>query len=248
MKAVANGGLHLSVLDGWWDEGYDREIGWSIGSGEVYEDHAFQDDLESRTLYDILEKDIIPLFYDRGPEGIPRRWLAMMKASLLKLCPMFNTHRMVEEYWDRFYLPAAEQGTQLMEREREDLKQLARWREKIMYNWGNVAIKDIRMDSVDEVEVGGVYHVETNIFLGELLPQDVMVEAYYGRLDPSNGYVDRFTQIMNTSETVGDHIHRYQCDIRFEEAGHFGLNIRITPNHPNPESRHGMGLVKWGQS
>jgi starch phosphorylase len=247
MKAVANGGLHLSVLDGWWDEGYDREIGWSIGSGEVYEDHAFQDDLESRTLYDILEKDIIPLFYDRGPEGIPRRWLAMMKASLLKLCPMFNTHRMVEEYWDRFYLPAAEQGTQLMEREREDLKQLARWREKIMYNWGNVAIKDIRMDSVDEVEVGGVYHVETNIFLGELLPQDVMVEAYYGRLDPSNGYVDRFTQIMNTSETVGDHIHRYQCDIRFEEAGHFGLNIRITPNHPNPESRHGMGLVKWGQ-
>ena len=247
MKAVANGGLHLSVLDGWWDEGYDREIGWSIGSGEVYEDHAFQDDLESRTLYDILEKDIIPLFYDRGREGIPRRWLAMMKASLLKLCPMFNTHRMVEEYWDQFYLPAAERGTQLMERKGEDLKLLASWREKIMYNWGNVAIQDIQMESVDEVEVGGVYHVETNIFLGELLPEDVMVEAYYGRLDPSNGYVDRSTQIMNNSETVGDHIYNYQCDIRFEEAGHFGVNIRITPNHPNPESRHGMGLVKWGE-
>jgi starch phosphorylase len=247
MKAVANGGLHLSVLDGWWDEGYDREIGWSIGSGEVYEDHAFQDDLESRTLYDILEKDIVPLFYDRGPEGIPRRWLAMMKASLLKLCPMFNTHRMVEEYWDQFYLPAAEQGTQLTQNDLEELKQLASWREKIMYNWGNVAIQDIQMDSVDEVEVGGIYHVETKIFLGELNPEDVMVEAYYGRLNPSNGFVNRFTQIMNTSETVGDHIYRYQCDIRFEEAGHFGLNIRITPNHPNPESRHGMGLVKWGQ-
>jgi starch phosphorylase len=137
----------------------------------------------------------------------------MMKASLLKLCPMFNTHRMVEEYWDRFYLPAAERGTQLMERDGEDLKQLASWREKIMYNWGNVAIKDIQMESVGEVEVGGAYHVETNIFLGELLPEDVMVEAYYGRLGPSNGYVDRFTQIMDTSETVGDHIHRYQCVI-----------------------------------
>jgi hypothetical protein len=74
-----------------------------------------------------------------------------------------------------------------------------------------------------------------------------MVEAYYGRLNPSNGYVNRFTQIMDTTKTVGDHIYRYQCDVRFEEAGHFGLNIRITPNHPNPESRHGMGLVKWGE-
>jgi starch phosphorylase len=247
MKAVANGGLHLSVLDGWWDEGYDREIGWSIGSGEVYEDHAFQDELESRTLYDILEEDIIPLFYDRGPDGLPRGWLAMMKTSLHKLCPMFNTHRMVAEYWDRFYLPAADRGSQLMERDGEDLKRLAGWREKIMYNWGNVAIKDIQMEEVEEVEVGGGYHVETNIFLGELLPEDVMVEAYFGRLDPANEYLDRFIQIMNPSETVGDHIHRYKCDIRFEEAGHFGLNIRITPNHPNPESRHGMGLVIWGQ-
>lgn len=247
MKAVANGGLHLSVLDGWWDEGYDREIGWSIGSGEVYADHAFQDDLESRTLYDILEKDIIPLFYDRGPDGIPRRWLAMMKASLHKLCPMFNTHRMVEEYWDQFYMPAAERGTQLMEKGWNDLKKLASWRAKIMYNWGNVTIKDIEMEQVDGIEVGGVYHVEANIFLGELVPEDVMVEAYCGRLDPLNQYLDRFAQIMNPSETVGDHVHKYQCDIRFEEAGHFGLNIRITPNHPTPESRHGMGLVIWGQ-
>ncbi|MBN1105941.1 MAG: alpha-glucan family phosphorylase, partial [Deltaproteobacteria bacterium] len=101
MKAVANGALHLSVLDGWWEEGYERELGWAIGNGEEYEDHEFQDELESRALYDILEKDIIPIFYERGPDGLPRRWLAMMKASMHKLCPMFNTHRMVSEYWER---------------------------------------------------------------------------------------------------------------------------------------------------
>ncbi|GAG44609.1 unnamed protein product, partial [marine sediment metagenome] len=95
--------------------------------------------------------------------------------------------------------------------------------------------------------VGEIYHVEVKVFLGGLSVEDVMVEAYCGRLDPSNQYIDRFTQIMNPSESVEDHVHHYRCDVRFKEAGHFGLNIRITPNHPNPESRHVMGLVIWGQ-
>jgi starch phosphorylase len=246
MKAVANGALHLSVLDGWWDEGYDRGIGWAIGGGEEYEDHNFQDELESRALYDILEKDIIPLFYDRGPDGIPSGWLAMMKASLHKLCPFFNTHRMVEEYWERFYVPSAEQGFHLMEGNCEKLKKLARWQEKIMYNWANIVIKDIHMDEVTEVEVGAIYHVEADIFLAELSPEDVIVEAYYGRMDSYNRFVDRFTHVMKETEDAGEQVYRYKGDIQFEETGHFGLNIRLTPNHPNPNSRHSMGLVIWG--
>ncbi|MCJ7594640.1 MAG: alpha-glucan family phosphorylase [Desulfobacterales bacterium] len=247
MKAVANGALHLSVLDGWWDEGYEREIGWAIGNGEEYEDHDFQDELESRALYDILEKDIIPRFYERGQDGIPRRWVAMMKASMHKLCPMFNTHRMVSEYWQRCYLPAAERGSRLSENDREGLKSLAKWREKVMYNWANVAIKAIRMKELPDLEVGAPYPVEADVFLGELLPEDVMVEAYAGRLDPSGRFTDRFTHVMEPKETVGDRIYKYQCVLNFEDGGHFGLNIRITPNHPNPESRHAMGLVIWGQ-
>jgi len=247
MKAVANGALHFSVLDGWWDEGYNREIGWAIGNGEEYEDHAFQDELESRALYDVLEKDVAPIFYERGPDGIPRRWVAKMKASMHKLCPMFNTHRMVSEYWDRFYVPAAERGAQLMEHEWEDLKKLAKWREKVMYNWANVAIKNIRMPDVSETVVGQAYVVEADIYLGELLPEDLLVEVYAGRVDPSNRFVDRFTQVMVPVQTIGDRLYKYRCEIRFEEAGHFGVNVRITPNHPNPESRHAMGLAIWGQ-
>jgi starch phosphorylase len=247
MKAVANGALHLSVLDGWWDEGYEREIGWAIGNGEEYEDHEFQDDLESRALYDILEKDIIPIFYERGPDGLPRRWVAMMKASMHKLCPVFNTHRMVSEYWERFYRAAAERGSQLTDKQWEKLKSLAKWREKVMYNWAQVAVKDIRMKEVPELEVGAPYPVEAKIFLGELAPEDVMVEVYAGRLDPSDRFTERFTRMMSLAEPLGDHLYRYACDVTFEDAGHFGLNIRITPNHPNPESRHAMGLVIWGQ-
>ena len=247
MKAVANGALHFSVLDGWWDEGYDREIGWAIGSREEYTDPGYQDNLESRILYDILEKDIVPLFYDRDPDNIPRVWVSMMKASLFKLCPMFNTHRMVEEYWDRFYLPAAEQGFRLMDKDHEALKALAQWREKIMYNWSNIAIRDIRMQELDEIEVGASYQVDADVYLGDLSPEDVVVEAYCGKLDPDNQYKDRFTIAMSPSEMTEDHTYHYHSTIQFPEAGHIGLNIRIIPNHPNEQSRYAMGLVIWGR-
>jgi len=247
MKAVANGALHFSVLDGWWDEGYDREIGWAIGNGEEYDDHEFQDVLEGRALYDILEKDVMPIFYDRGSNGIPRRWVAMMKASMYKLCPIFNTHRMVEDYWEQFYVPAAERGNRLIENDWEGLKSLAQWRERIMYTWANVAIRDIRMEEMEEIEVESSFHLEADVFLGDLSPEDVIVEAYCGRLDPSDQFMDRFTCPMSVSEGSEERTWQFKCDVQFKEAGHFGVNVRITPNHPNPESRHAMGLIIWGE-
>jgi len=247
MKAVANGGLHLSVLDGWWEEGYERELGWAIGNGEEFDDHEFQDELESRALYDILEKDIIPIFYERGPDGLPRRWLSMMKASMHKLCPMFNTHRMVSEYWQRCYLAAAERGHRLKENDWEELKKMAQWRERVMYNWAGISIREIRMKQVSEIQAGEPYPVEVDVFLGELLPEDVMVEAYAGRVDPLGKFIDRFTLLMRPEETIDERAYRYRCDVTFEDAGHVGVTVRITPNHPNPESRHSMGLVLWGQ-
>ncbi|MFC1883857.1 alpha-glucan family phosphorylase [Thermodesulfobacteriota bacterium] len=248
MKAVANGALHMSVLDGWWDEGFDPDIGWAIGSRIDYQDHDFQDELESRVLYDILEKDIVPLFYDRGPDGMPRGWLAMMKASLHKLCPMFNTHRMVMEYWTRFYLPSAERRLQLMENNWEGLRSLASWREKIMYNWSELKIADIRMANIDEVKIGESYNVEADVSLGGLSTEDILVEAYYGRLDPLNDFKDSFTSVMAPEREPKGNVVKYRCEISFKEVGHFGLNIRITPNHPSPESRYAMGLMIWGEA
>ncbi len=247
MKAAANGALQVSILDGWWDEGYDRELGWAIGGGETYEDPEFQDDLESRTLYDILEKDVVPLFYERGVDGLPRRWIAMMKRSLYRLCPVFNTHRMVEEYWERFYLPAAERGLQVRDQEWAGLRDLARWREKIMFNWSSVAIREIRMEEVEGVEVGLPYMIEADVHLGELAPDDVVVEVYGGPVDPAGRFLDRFVCAMGVAGTLTEHVYRYRKELRFEEAGHIGLTVRIIPNHPNPESRHAMGLVVWGE-
>ena len=109
MKVAFNGGLNLSVLDGWWCEGYKGNNGWAIGNGEVYEDVEYQNEIESRAIYDLLEKEIVPLFYDRGPDGIPRGWVACMKASLQSLCPVFGTDRMVQQYTANFYLPAQQE-------------------------------------------------------------------------------------------------------------------------------------------
>ena len=246
MKAVANGALHLSVLDGWWDEGYDASVGWAFGGVEGSGDLDFQDQIDSSVLYDILEKDVVPLFYDRGSDGLPRGWLAMMKASLHKLCPMFTSHRMVLEYWKKFYVPSAERQHHFKKKSWEGIRKLGSWRDKIMFNWSNVSIKEIRFDEISEIEMGTFYHAEVDLFIGELAPDDIVVEAYCGSLDPSNNYQHSFAVPMVPIKSRDKSIHTFECNIPFEETGHYGLNVRITPNHPDKESRLTMGLVIWG--
>ena len=115
IKAAANGVLNLSILDGWWCEGYTEESGWCIGNGEEYDDHQYQDAVESQALYNILESDVIPCFYERKNGNAPDRWLAMMKASMKMAMQQFCAHQMVEKYGEKFYLPAAEQYRSLLE-------------------------------------------------------------------------------------------------------------------------------------
>ena len=121
MKVCINGGLNLSILDGWWCEGYTGDNGWAIGAGEEYTDNdrTYQDDIESRTLYDLIEQEIVPLYYNRTADGLPRGWINYMKNSIMKCCPVFNTNRMVEEYMRRCYAPSAERYSQLVERQPE---------------------------------------------------------------------------------------------------------------------------------
>jgi len=118
MKAAANGALNVSTLDGWWDEAYQSDLGWAIGRGGLYDDHHYQDEVESSALYDLLEKEIIPLFYDREPNGLPRGWICRMKAAIRCICPVYNSDHMVGDYTDRVYIsaercvsPGSEQGS-----------------------------------------------------------------------------------------------------------------------------------------
>jgi len=244
MKALANGSLNLSVLDGWWDEGYHRDFGWAIGHGEVYQDHEAQDGIESRDLYNLLEEEVIPLFYQRGPDGIPRAWVEKMRAGLRRLVPTFNSHRMVQEYVNRYYLPCSKRFNVLSNKEFAGAKNLASWRKKLMTGWQEISIEGAYSGDRLEMLAGKELEVVAKIRLGSLTPEDVTVEAYYGRLDQNGDFTERETAPLQAVDSA-DGLHTFTGKIPCQKTGRFGYTVRITPTKERLENRFAMGLVTW---
>ena len=245
MKATANGALNLSVPDGWWVEGYQPELGWCIGSGEFYDNLQEQDEVESRTIYDILEREIVPLFFDRGLDGLPRKWIAMMKRSMRVLCPQFNSNRMVEEYTDRCYMEAALNARILGSDGYGNAKDLVSWMHNLRRNWRDVQIRNIEHDEGDEVEVHGEVVVKATVRLGGLTPEDVNAQVYYGKIDDGGNLFDVRKTMMDHSGEVGKGEHLFQVRIPCEDTGRFGYTVRILPSHPILIYPVDTGLITW---
>ncbi len=249
MKAVVNGALNLSILDGWWDEAYTPEIGWAIGAGEDYEDEEMQNKIESDALYDLLEKDVIPIFYRRGGDDIPREWVSLMKSSMSKLSPVFNTNRMVREYTEKYYLPSIEQYRHLSEKRFVAGKDLAAWRSKILIDWSHVEIQSVEASSDAQLTVGDPLEVQTIIQLGELTPNDVLVELYYGRLDSKGNINEPQTVEMQHQSTDknGNHIFANNT-VNISNSGLHGYTVRVMPRHKNLEHLSKTWLMTWADS
>jgi starch phosphorylase len=245
MKALANGSLNLSVLDGWWDEGYHRDFGWALGHGEVYQNHEAQDDIESRDLYHILEKELVPLFYKHGSDGIPLGWVEKMRSGLRHLAPIFNAHRMVQEYVSRYYLPCSRRFNTLCRDEFAGAKDLAAWRQKLMTNWQEVSVEEVTYSDGLEMPVGQQVDVMARVKLGTTLsPEDVTVDAYYGPLDQQGDFAERETVPLEVVDSV-DGIYTFRGQIPCQKTGRFGYTVRVTPSHRRLENRFIMGLVTW---
>jgi starch phosphorylase len=244
MKALANGSLNLSVLDGWWDEAYRHDIGWALGHGEVYQDHAAQDDIESRELYNLLEEEVVPLFYQRGPDGIPRGWVDKMRAGLQRLVPVFNSHRMVQEYANRYYLPCSTRYHTLCSSDFSGAKELAAWRQKLMTSWHEVSVAGITSRDGLEMSVGNEIDAVARVRLGSLSPEDVTVEAYYGGLDPNGDFLERETVTLEATDSA-DGVFTFRGTIPCAKTGRCGFTVRVTPSHKRLENRFVMGLVTW---
>ncbi len=244
MKALANGVLNLSVLDGWWDEGYHRDFGWALGHGEVYKDHAAQDNIESRDFYTLLEEEVAPLFYQRGRDGIPRGWVEKMRAGLRNLVPIFNSHRMVQEYVTRYYLPCSRRFNTLCREDFAGAKDLAAWRQKLMTGWNAVSVEEVVSNDDLEMPVGQEVEVVARVKLGDLSPEDVSVEAYYGRLDHQREFAGRETVPMEVQDSDGDS-YTFRGLIPCRTTGRFGYTVRVMPSHKRLENRFAMGLVTW---
>jgi starch phosphorylase len=244
MKALANGSLNLSVLDGWWDEGYHRDFGWALGHGEVYQDHEAQDNIESRDLYNLLEEEVVPLYYQRGRDGVPGDWVEKMKAGLRHLVPVFSSHRMVQEYVKRYYLPCSRRFNTLCSDDFTGTKDLAAWRHKLMISWNEVSVEEVMSSDDMEMPVGREVEVVARVKLGSLSPEDVIVEAYYGRLDHQGEFAGRETVPMEVSDSDGDS-HTFRGLIPCLKTGRFGYTVRVMPSHKRLENRFAMGLVTW---
>jgi starch phosphorylase len=175
MKATANGGLNLSILDGWWAEAYDPQLGWAIGRGETYDDPERQDEVESEALYELLEREVIPLFYKRGGNGQPSPWIKRMKTSIHELCSVYNTHRMVREYTERLYLPASDHAYELTADGMERARALAAWKTHLGQNWPKVEIVAAKVAPTKDLQVGDEISAQAWVHLGDLSPEDVQV-------------------------------------------------------------------------
>lgn len=244
MKAAANGALNLSILDGWWDEAYTPDVGWAIGSGELYGDSVYQDEIESNAMYNLLENEIVPLYYRLGEGGIPRRWIEKMKNSLSALVPVYNTHRMVHEYLKDCYHPAMQRFEKLNSNNASGARTLALWRHKIRENWGDVKVVNINSDNGEPFEVGGSIKVNSLIKLGKLAPEDVRVELFCGLVDASGSLVDALPIPMRcvSNESEG---YKFEGVMPFDKSGKLGFSLRVIPYNPDEAFYQEHMLVKW---
>ena len=229
MKAAVNGVLNFSVLDGWWCEGYSEDRGWRIGNGEEYEDYGYQDAVESQALYNGLENEIVPCFYDRNNGSLPAAWLKKMKASMKMTMESFCSLRMVSDYESRYYIPAARRYDELLADHADKARQLAARIKRLRTQWPEIAIKAPVSKTEGPYRVGDHFHVSVEINLGQLEPAEVDVELYYGILESLEKLSTSRVASMEVLQELGEGKYLYGCDLICEISGRFGYTVRVSP-------------------
>lgn len=245
MKAAMNGALNLSVRDGWWDEAYEPGIGWALG-GEVYDNEEQQDQIESDALFDLLEKDVVPLFYERGQDRFPVRWADWMRRSMQALCPRFHTHRMVEEYAAQYYVPAHHRAERLLAAEYAGARRLGAWKRRVAEQWGQVAIEGVSSEAENvHLTVGDTLQITARVRLGELSPDDVSVQLCLGRVDPHDGLAEPVISEMQAVQNSPQGWQYRATSAACCASGLHGYTVRVLPHHPDLDSPWELGLVRW---
>jgi starch phosphorylase len=244
IKAAANGILNVSILDGWWCEGYTKERGWRIGDGEEYADAAYQDTVESQALYNVLEDNVIPCFYERKNGDTPDRWLKMMKESMKMAMVQFCARIMVKKYEKDFYLPAAKRFTHLTVDNAKEAVILSAQYKRLSTLWGNIRIEHPVRKAEGPFQVGENFEVTAVVNLGELRPDEVKMELYYGSLKTVDSIVDSHSQEMTVKENREDGEYLYKCSITCSYSGRYGFTVRVIPSGDD-RIRFAPGLITW---
>jgi len=244
MKAALNGCLNLSVLDGWWDEWYDGANGWAIPSATGVTDADRRDELESNALYDLIETSVAPRFYERDGSGLPARWLEMVRHTVGSLGPKVLASRMVQDYVNKLYAPAAVSSRELAEDKLALARELATWKARVRAGWGAVRVDHVEVHGgVDAASVGDVVNVACLISLGSLEPSDVDVQLVYGRVDESDQITAQRTLSLSVAERFESGRSRYEGNVELRYSGPFGYSVRVLPAHRLLANQAELGLV-----
>jgi len=259
MKAALNGVLNISTFDGWWCEGYISEGGWIISSSQSYEDADYQDEMDAQAVYRVLENEVIPLFYTRSADNLPRAWIRRAKNAIKWIAPRFNTHRMVAQYTRRFYNPAAAKWHYLTAEACARARAFANWKADMENAWPELAIKDviIEVDNGDgykglnpkrpQLKVGSQLRVRTLVELGKVNPANVSVELYHGLINGSGDIKDGSAVKMEYSQaSEQEGKHWFAGSMPCKRTGQHGLDVRILPRHPDLTNPYELRLILWG--
>jgi len=272
MKAALNGGLNLSVRDGWWDEWYDGGNGWEIPSADGVADAARRDELEAQALYELLGKAVTPLYYDRDADGIPLGWVDRIRHTFRSLGPKVQAERMVREYVSALYVPAAKASRELSDHEGfGPARELAAWKKRVVEAWPQVRIEHVESEAAGSLgqRLGSALTVWVSVALGELTRDDVTVEVVYGRPDEDDEIVRPAYATLaaepgpavaspgtsaapdasgSSGAPAASSVVRYSGEVPLDRPGPFGYTVRVLPWHPLLDSRAELGLVTYPQA
>ena len=244
MKAALNGGLNLSILDGWWDEWFDGQNGWAIPTADGVADPDRRDDLEAAALYDLIENSVAPHFYDRDANGLPPHWLSMVSHTFATLSPKVLASRMVRDYTEKLYGPAARAGIALDGKGWRGAKALAAYKAKVRAAWPSVRVDHVESSGVsDSPQIGDVLEVHAYIDLDGLTADDVEVQFVHGRITESDVMWDTQSLPLQLGESFEGSRHRFDGTLRLGRTGSFGYTVRVLPKHPALVGGVELGLV-----
>jgi glycogen phosphorylase len=256
MKAAINGVLNMSTLDGWWCEGYIPDGGWVIGAGESYADQSYQDTVESEAIYNLLENEVVPLFFARSADNLPRAWIRRMKNTVKWVAPRFNTSRMVAEYPRKFYNPAATRWQYLTSGGLEKARSLADWKRRVQEAWTDLAIEDVEVKGADSVkpngtkqqqlEVGTDLSITARVKLGRLSPGDVAVEVYHGPVDSWGNINEGIATRMTVDESAHNNgTVAFKGSLSCPISGKYGFAVRVLPQNSDLVDPYEPGMILW---
>jgi phosphorylase/glycogen(starch) synthase len=250
-KVIINGGLNMSVSDGWWPDGFDGSNGWTVGpvteNYSGFDDSSIADERDAQSLYSLLEDKVIPMFYDRDTNGIPKQWTKMVKESMAKLIPKFNANRMVQQYLEEMYIPSARRKAALVKNGFKLAKEVSDWKNKTPVRFSSLKLIDVIFEGIhgDTLQVGEPFTVNVRIDPGSLEPDEILVELVIGRID-GHDFIRDPESVPLKLESRSEKMLTFSCIYQVAQSGQYSYGIRILPYNKNLSIKQELGLALWG--